>query len=30
MIPCKSYTVVYYGHSMEKQARILSIYDNVF
>ena len=30
MIARKSYTVPYYGHSMEKHARILSEYDNVF
>ena len=30
MIPCKLDTVPSYGHSMEKHARILSHYDNVF
>ena len=30
MIPCKSHILPEYGHSMEKNARILSDYDNVF
>ena len=30
MIPCMSYTAPQYGHSMEKHARILLAYDNVF
>ena len=30
MIPCKSYTVPEYGHSMGKHAQIFSDYDNVF
>ena len=30
MIPCKSYAVLKYGHSMEGHAKILSDYDNVF
>ena len=30
MIPCKSYTVPSYGHSMQKNARISSDYNNVF
>ena len=30
MTLCKSYSLPLYGHSMERHARILSDYDNVF